>query len=70
MLLQIGPGVVSEARQEAEEVRQQVAELHEEAGGLAQQISPALDALVAASQPAPYQPPPHEDKVAVLLRQP
>ncbi len=59
--MQVGPGVVSEVQQEAEEVRQQMSMLQQEAGGLAEQVAPALASYLAANPP--YQPPPHKDKV-------
>lgn len=59
--MQVGPGLLTDMQQEAEEVRSQMSALKEEAGGLAQEVGPAVAALLAANPP--YQPPPHEDKV-------
>ena len=60
MWLQVGPEVITGVRQQAEDVRQQVSALQQEAGGLAQQVAPALAALLAAREA-----PPQEDKVAL-----
>ena len=58
--LQVGPEVVIGVQKQAEDVRQQVSALQQEAGGLAQQVAPALAAFLAAREA-----PPHEDKVAL-----
>lgn len=58
--VQVGPEVIAGVQQQAEDVRQQVLALQQEAGGLVQQVAPALAALLAAREA-----PPHEDKVAV-----
>jgi len=57
--LQVGPEVITGVQQQTEDVRQQVSALQQEAGGLAQQVAPALAALLAAREA-----PPQEDKVA------
>ncbi|DBA73022.1 TPA: hypothetical protein ACH3X2_009967 [Trebouxia sp. C0005] len=57
MWLQVGPEVITGVLQQAEDVRQQVSALQQEAGGLAQQVAPALAAFLAAREA-----PPQEDK--------
>ncbi|KAL0031101.1 hypothetical protein WJX77_003837 [Trebouxia sp. C0004] len=54
---QVGPEVITGVQKQAEDVRQQVSALQQEAGGLAQQVAPALAAFLAASEA-----PPQEDK--------
>ena len=58
--LQVGPEVIIGVQKQAEDVRQQLSALQQEAGGLAQQVAPALAAFLAAREA-----PPHEDKVAL-----
>ena len=60
MWLQVGLEVITGVQKQAEDVRQQVSALQHEAGGLAQQVAPALAAFLAARQA-----PPQEDKVAL-----
>ena len=62
--MQAGSGVVTGVQQQAEEVRQQVSALQQEAGGLFQQVAPALASFQAARPP--YQPPPQQDQVQPL----
>ena len=62
--MQAGSGVVTGVQQQAEEVRQQVSALQQEAGGLVQQVAPALASFQAAHPT--YQPPPHQDQVQPL----
>lgn len=65
MALQAGQGAFRGVAQEVEEVRSQVSALEGEAGGLAEQVGPAVAALLAANPP--YQPPPHDDKVTTPI---
>lgn len=62
MWLQVGPEVITGVLQQAEDVRQQVSALQQEAGGLAQQVAPALAAFLAAREA-----PPQEDKVSLCF---
>lgn len=65
MALQAGQGAFTGVAQEVKEVRSQVSALEREAGGLAEQVGPAVAALLAANPP--YQPPPHDDKVTMVF---
>ena len=61
---QVGPRALMDLQQEAEEVRSQMSAMKDEAGGLAEQVGPAVAARLAANPP--YQPPPQESKVMRL----